>query len=48
MNQNFHHVTRKTKFGGLVAQWPVAIVMTGLALTAVWIALLIWLSLQLV
>jgi hypothetical protein len=41
-------MTRKNKFGTMVAQWPVAVVVTGLALTVVWIALLVWLSLRFV
>jgi hypothetical protein len=43
-----YRMPRKNKFGALAAQWPVAIVMTGIALTVVWIALLVWLSMQLV
>ena len=41
-------MTHKNKLGEMAAQWPVAVVVTGLALTVVWIALLIWLSLRLV
>jgi hypothetical protein len=40
-------MARKTKIGELVANWPVAFVMTGFALTVVWIAVLFWLSLKL-
>jgi hypothetical protein len=39
---------RRKKFGAIVAQWPVVIVATGLALTVIWIALLIWLPLRLI
>jgi cytochrome bd-type quinol oxidase subunit 2 len=48
MNKNSNCMIHKNKLGAMVAQWPVAVVVTGLALTVAWIALLIWLSLRLV
>ena len=45
-NKNMNYMTHKNKLGTVAAQWPIAVVVTGLVLTVVWIALLVWLSLR--
>jgi hypothetical protein len=46
-NKYMNYMAHKNILGTMAAQWPIAVVVSGLVLTVVWIALLVWLSLRL-